>query len=112
MKSDSDLKKTNQEDWHKATIVAELHKRDISLAQLSLSLGLSRGTIQNALHRPYPTAELVIAEALGRKPQEIWPSRYDAEGKSLLGSKSGRVKMKGHLAIKLSGVNPQPARAA
>ena len=92
--------------------MAELHKRDISLAQLALSLGLARGTIQNALHRPYPTAELVIANALEVKPHEIWPSRYDADGKSLIGSKSGRVKMKGHLAIKTGGVNPQNVQAA
>jgi Ner family transcriptional regulator len=32
-----------------------------------------------ALVRPWPKGELLIAEAIGISPAEIWPSRYYAE---------------------------------
>ncbi|MBA0448707.1 MULTISPECIES: helix-turn-helix domain-containing protein [Stenotrophomonas] len=69
-------------DWHPADIVAALHRRRISLRQLALLNGYTNATSLNtALRRPYPQAEALIAEALGKPPQAIWPTRYDADGK-------------------------------
>jgi len=42
-----------------------------------------------ALHRPYPLAEALIAEALELEPQNIWPTRYGPDGKPNRGP-SGR----------------------
>jgi Ner family transcriptional regulator len=65
--------------WHKADIIAGLHKKGTSLAALSRSAGLSSSTLANALTRPWPKGEFLIAEALGVHPSEIWPERYFGE---------------------------------
>ncbi len=69
-------------DWHKADIKAALEKKGTSLALLSRNAGLSSTTLANALARPWPKGEYMIANALAIHPAEIWPSRYfDDENK-------------------------------
>lgn len=63
-------------DWHPADIIAGLHKKGTSLAAESRRHGLSSSTLANALARPWPKGELIIANALGTTPWAIWPSRY------------------------------------
>ncbi len=63
-------------DWHRADIVAALHKKGVTLAKLSRAHGLSSRTLNNALERAYPKAEQIIAEVIGTEPEKIWPSRY------------------------------------
>lgn len=65
-----------KEDWHSADVIAALHKRGMTLAALSRSAGLSSSTLANALTRPWPKGEWLIADALNIHPGEIWPSRY------------------------------------
>ncbi|WP_064540315.1 helix-turn-helix domain-containing protein [Buttiauxella ferragutiae] len=65
--------------WHKADIIAGLRKKGTSLAALSRAAGLSSSTLANALTRPWPKGEFLIAEALGIHPSEIWPERYFRE---------------------------------
>lgn len=67
---------TTQADWHKADIIAALHKKDTSLAQISREADLASSTIANALTRPWAKGELIIAKAIGVSAEEIWPSRY------------------------------------
>ena len=67
-------------DWHPADIIAGLHKKGTSLAALSRSAGLSSSTLANALTRPWPKGEYLIAEALGLHPSVLWPSRYFKDG--------------------------------
>lgn len=69
-------KKTAQADWHRADIVAALHKCGWSLRQLSIQSGLAYRTVNSALDRPYPNAERIIAAAIGVTPETIWPERY------------------------------------
>ncbi|WP_312119204.1 helix-turn-helix domain-containing protein [Pantoea vagans] len=64
------------EDWHPADIIAALHKRGMTLAALSRAAGLSSSTLANALTRPWPKGECLIADAIQVHPSEIWPSRY------------------------------------
>lgn len=64
-------------DWHRADIVAALHKANLSLRALSQANGLSAGALNNALDRPWPKAEKIIADAIGVAPSDIWPSRYE-----------------------------------
>ncbi|WP_435947075.1 helix-turn-helix domain-containing protein [Dryocola sp. BD586] len=74
----------NRTDMHPADIIAQLKKRNSSLAALSRESGLSSSTLANALSRPWPKGEFLIANALGMEPSEIWPSRYfDQEGNLL-----------------------------
>lgn len=73
-------KKGPSSDWHPADIVASLRKAGWSIRQLSKHSGLAPGTLRHAIHSPYPKGEHLIADAIGVKPWEIWPSRYDASG--------------------------------
>lgn len=69
-------------DMHQADIIAAFRKRNTTLAAVSRSYGLSSGTLANALKRPWPKGEFIIAGYLGMHPSDIWPSRYfDASGK-------------------------------
>lgn len=62
--------------WHPADIIAGLRKKGTYLAALSRASGLSSSTLANALTRPWPKGEHLIAEALGVDPSVIWPERY------------------------------------
>lgn len=64
------------EDWHRADVIAALHKNGWTLSSLSKHVGLSRGTLAMALDRKYPKGEAIIAEAIGTAPSVIWPTRY------------------------------------
>lgn len=66
----------NTDDVHRADIVAMLKKRKMSLRSLSVANGLSPNTLKNALDKPWPKGERIIAQALELNPQDIWPSRY------------------------------------
>lgn len=65
-----------KKDWHNADIIAGLRKKGTTLARLSREAGLSSSTLANALSRPWPKGEWIIANALKLHPAEIWPSRY------------------------------------
>lgn len=93
-----------KEDWHHADIIASLHKQRTTLAALSRSAGLSSSTLANALSRPWPKGEWIIANALKVHPAEIWPSRYyHPETNELL-----ERKMRGKLAESLPRLPPRP----
>jgi Ner family transcriptional regulator len=80
-------KKASPEDWHPADIVAALRKKGWSLRRLSMHYQLSPDTLKAAIQVPYPNGEKLIAAAIGVKPWEIWPSRYDAGGNPNRGRK-------------------------
>ena len=69
-------KKSAPEDWHRADIVAALRKAGWTLRQLSSHHGYAPGSLGQALKRPWPRAERLIADAIGVAPETIWPSRY------------------------------------
>ncbi|VUS86651.1 helix-turn-helix domain-containing protein [Klebsiella spallanzanii] len=69
-----------KQDRHPADIIAALHKRGTSMAAVSREAGLASSTLANALSRPWPKGEWLIARALNVHPSEIWPSRYKGEG--------------------------------
>ncbi|WP_343647527.1 helix-turn-helix transcriptional regulator [Enterobacter sp.] len=71
-------------NWHPADIIAALKKNGTSLAALSRHEGLSSSTLANALSRPWPKGEWLIARALNIPPNVIWPERYfDEKGKPI-----------------------------
>jgi Ner family transcriptional regulator len=67
-------------DWHPADIVAAIRKKGWSMNQLGLHHGYGTNALCLAFRKPYPKAERIIAETLGLRPEQIWPSRYDANG--------------------------------
>lgn len=79
-------------DWHPADIIAALRKQDTTLAAVSRKAGLSSSTLANALSRPWPKGEWLIAEAIGIHPSEIWPSRYYDPHNDCLLDRKARIK--------------------
>lgn len=63
-------------DWHRADVVAALHKRGWSIASLAKAHGLAPSTLRSALDKPYPKSEKIIASAIGVAPEEIWAERF------------------------------------
>lgn len=63
-------------DWHPADIIAAIRKKGSTLSAVSRNSGLSSSTLTNALTRPWPKGEYIIADFLGVHPSEIWPTRY------------------------------------
>lgn len=78
--------------WTVTEIKSALEIEGWSCRQLSFSRGYESNAVQNALHRPYPAAEKIIAETLGVSACEIWPERYGVDGKP--NRKAGRRKLK------------------
>ena len=76
------IKNERNKDWHRADVIAALHKNGVSLSGLSIANNLGRDTLRNALRTKYPKAEKIIAKAIGISPSEIWPSRYCSDYKS------------------------------
>ena len=61
-------------DMHPADVIAALHKHGTSLRQIAMANQYSH--IQRVLTSPWLAAEQMVAKALDKKPEEIWPSRY------------------------------------
>lgn len=71
-------------DWHPEDIKAEIRKRGSNVAQLALAAGLTRSTLGACLERRVSArGERIIADFLGLKPHQIWPSRYRPNGERL-----------------------------
>ena len=65
-------------DWHRADIIAALKKQGWSIRALAAQANVHPTTLYSALVKPYPKIERVIADALGMRPEQIWPQRYAA----------------------------------
>lgn len=66
-------------DWHRADIIAALHKNGWSLRQLAFSHGYSSASaLAQALLRSFPKGESIIANAIGVEAKTIWPTRFKA----------------------------------
>ncbi|CAI0943615.1 helix-turn-helix transcriptional regulator [Serratia ficaria] len=85
---------TRDQDWHPADIIAALRKKGTTLAAVSRRAGLSSSTLANALSRPWPKGEWLIAEELAIHPSEIWPSRYYDPHSDRLLDRKARIKPK------------------
>jgi Ner family transcriptional regulator len=78
--------------WHPEDVKAAIRKRGVGLYELSRRHGYVGAAIGIALRRPWPRLERIIADFIGVPPQEIWPDRYDAQGRSIVRSRPGRTK--------------------
>jgi Ner family transcriptional regulator len=74
-------KKTSQEDWHPADIKAALEKKGWTLRALAEHHGVKgSSSFSHTFWRSFPLNEKRIADAIGVRPQDIWPSRYYEDG--------------------------------
>lgn len=74
----------------RAWVAFQLKLKGETFTGLARRIGVSRQAVRQAMYRPYPRMEKVIAEVLGLKPQVLFPERYDTEGLSL--RRMGRPK--------------------
>lgn len=79
-------KKPASQDWHRADVIAAFKKRGTSITRVARELGMNDSYLMQALNKPYPKAERLLAQYLGLTPQTIWPTRYHPDGTP----KSGR----------------------
>jgi Ner family transcriptional regulator len=103
------------QDWHAVDVVAAVRKLNMSLQRLSRVNGLHNSTLGQALYKPYPKSERIIADFLGLKVQQIWPTRYNSDGtpKSGRGERGlGRhhTRLKAHQTSKLNDTPTEKSR--
>lgn len=61
-------------DWQ--GIVAEVHRQGMTLTELARRNGLPDSACRKVQNQGHYKAQQVIAEFLGYKPEELWPTRY------------------------------------
>lgn len=81
--------KKTANNWHREDVIAALHKAGWSLRQLSFQHGYSSGSsLKNALDKPWPKGERIIADAIGVPAEEIWPERFEKRNKKRFATSS------------------------
>jgi len=116
MPTDNGPKKPAPKDWHPSDVKAALDKANWSLRQLGFHYGYTGdSSLSEVFRKPWPKAEKIIAAAIGVKPQDIWPSRYDAKGNP--NRRMGRApKRPAHITSSGKGTTPpaggNPQKAA
>jgi Ner family transcriptional regulator len=82
-------------DWHWEQVKSAIRMRGVTLEELSILLGY-RGRANVAIVGivAWPKVQAGIASFLNMRPQDIWPSRYDAEGKPVRKPRSDRGERK------------------
>jgi len=76
MKANAPPKKVPNGDWHPADIKAALEKAGWTFRQLSIAHGYHPCTLVSVLRRHWPKAERLVADAIGQRASDVWPSRY------------------------------------
>lgn len=83
-------KQPTPKDWPRDKIKRAIYSTGYTLKSLSIAYGYrSVDAAAQALQRPYPKIERMIAQCIGEKPETIWPSRY--QGKYSPSSNAGKV---------------------
>lgn len=59
----------------------QLGLKGLTFRRLALRAGLDASAVRQALYKPYPRQERLIAAELGLVPELLWPERYDGNGK-------------------------------
>lgn len=88
------MKRVTRGGWHPEDIKAAIRKRGTTLSALATQAGLHESTVRNALYRPIPRADGLIAAFLDMPKHALWPDRYDAEGHRLSHSNQSRTRLK------------------
>ncbi|WP_370834590.1 helix-turn-helix domain-containing protein [Pandoraea fibrosis] len=69
-------RRSSNTDWKRPMIVAHVHMSGTSFRELSRRFGVRETVASQALYRPYPKWERIIAAQIGVPPEVIWPTRY------------------------------------
>ncbi len=66
-----------------AWVQYQLRLRAISFAEIAKKLGCTRQVLARALQTPMLRQEQAIAEAIDLTPEQLFPERYDGNGRRL-----------------------------
>lgn len=75
--------KRSGSDWHPWDIKATLGKKGYTLRKVSTENHYCITAASDALRKPWPKLERIIADIIGEEPWDIWPSRYDDNNKPI-----------------------------
>jgi Ner family transcriptional regulator len=64
----------------RAWVIYQVTLQGRSLATVARDAGVKRQTLYRVFDICYPRMEKLIADAVGLRPQEVFPERYDADG--------------------------------
>lgn len=67
-------------DLHPEEIKAAVRMTGVTLTYLARRAGYSESAARRALRQQWPAVEAIIARQIGRRPQDVWPSRYFPDG--------------------------------
>jgi Ner family transcriptional regulator len=67
--------------WHRADIIAAIHKKGMSLSRLGARNHLADSTLRAALKKPRTPSNRIIASFLGVPMHELWPQWFDRHGR-------------------------------
>lgn len=67
-------------DMHPEQVKAAVRMTGVTLTELAERHGYSESAARRALRHAWPSVEAIIAKQIGRKPQDVWPSRYNLDG--------------------------------
>lgn len=82
------------QDWHPADIKAALAKAGgYTFARIAREYGYVSNAPNSVLHKPWSHMERIVADIIGVRPEDIWPSRYDRRGRPLK-SRSPKMRTK------------------
>lgn len=93
---------SSEADWHSADIIAALRKAGWSLRRLSIHHGYHPNGLADAIARPWPKGERLIAAAIGVPPEVIWPSRQAHRALRAAGVRRRRLPSRSRPAVTLS----------
>ena len=89
--------------WHPEDIKAAIRKRGTTLSDLSRAHGYNDQAARLALrNRRSYAVEAVIAAELGVPAHELWPDRYDSNGKPLDARRQQRTTTNGRPSLRPS----------
>lgn len=71
---------SRKRDWPWWKVKGLLESRGKTLKDVAVENGFSRWAAIKVKRIPIPRLQALIAVALDRRPQDIWPTRYDRRG--------------------------------
>lgn len=86
-----------RKDWHWADIKAALEKAGTNLTRLSERHDYDPSAARQVKHQNWPHLQTLIAKAIGVRPQDIWPSRYDERGQPIYRRHPSTARTPGHV---------------
>ena len=79
------MTKPQPTDMDREDIKAAIRKTGVTMNDLARRNRYSLSAVRMVLQRPSPKVEALVAKCIGKRPQDIWPSRYDNDGNPLSG---------------------------